>query len=185
MRSAGSRISIIRFRPIAVIETTSHPVPMKTYQWLVCIGLALAAGPTFAGPAACARPEVSGARELHQFLSLRAVEVVRLAARSDNGLAALIAPSASFDLGAGDVGRPLGTGVDGAHALARTMKADTYRFLGWDYMDMPADPCSKRKIEVEFIDSQGKKVFRVEFTFEAGRVVSANGWERSFEAGRL
>jgi len=65
------------------------------------------------------------------------------------------------------------------------MKADTYRFLGWDYMDMPADPCSKRKIEVEFIDSQGRKVFRVEFTFEAGRVVSANGWERSFEAGRL
>ncbi len=65
------------------------------------------------------------------------------------------------------------------------MKADTYRFLGWDYMDMPADACSSRKVEVEFIDSQGKNVFRVEFTFQAGRVVSAGGWERSFETGRL
>lgn len=155
------------------------------HQWLVCMGLALAAGPAFAGPSGCARPGISGARELDQFLSLRAVEVVRLAARSGEGLAALIAPSASFDLGAGDVGRPLGTGVDGARALAQAMKADTYRFLGWDYMDIPADPCSKRKVEVEFIDSQGKTVSRVQFTFEAGRVVSADGWERSFETGRL
>jgi hypothetical protein len=158
---------------------------MKIHQWLVCIGLALAAGPTFAGPSECGLPEISSASELDRFLSLRAVEVVRLAARSNDGLAALVAPSASFNLGAGDVGRPLGTGVDGARELARTMKADTYRFLGWDYMDMPADPCSKRKVAVEFIDSQGKSVSRVEFTFEAGRVVSADGWERSFETGRL
>ncbi len=65
------------------------------------------------------------------------------------------------------------------------MHADTYRFLGWDYMDMPADPCSQQKIEVEFIDTQGKRMSRVEFTFKAGRVVSADGWERSFETGRL
>ena len=65
------------------------------------------------------------------------------------------------------------------------MKADTYRFLGWDYMDGPADACSKRKVEVEFIDNQSKSVSRVEFTFEAGLVVSAEGWERSFETGQL
>jgi len=158
---------------------------MKMHRWLVFIGLALTAGPAFAGPSECPRPEISGARELDHFLSLRAVEVIRLAARSDAGLAALIAPSASFDLGSGDVGRPLGTGVVGARALARTMNADSYRFLGWDYMDMPADPCSKHKVVVEFIDNQGKSVSRVEFTFEAGRVVSAEGWERSFETGRL
>jgi hypothetical protein len=63
------------------------------------------------------------------------------------------------------------------------MHADTYRFLGWDYMDGPANPCSKHKVEVEFIDSQAKRVSRVEFTFEAGRVVSAVGWQRSFETG--
>ncbi|GLQ98178.1 hypothetical protein GCM10007863_25980 [Dyella mobilis] len=111
--------------------------------------------------------------------------MVKRAASSDAGLAALVAPSASFNLGAGDVARPLGTGVDGARALAQAMKADTYRFLGWDYMDMPADPCSKQKVEVEFIDSLGKSVYRMEFTFEAGRVTSADGWERSFETGRL
>lgn len=160
-------------------------MPMKKHQWLVCLGLALAAGPTFAEPSGCVRPDISGSRELERFLSLRAVDVVRLAARSDDGLAALIAPSASFNLGAGDVGRPLGTGVEGARALARTMKADSYRFLGWDYMDIPADPCSQRKVVVEFIDSRGKNVSRMEFTFEAGRVVSADGWERSFETGRL
>lgn len=162
-----------------------HSISMKTRQWFVCIGLALAGAPAFAGPSGCGMPQISGLRELHQFLSLRAVEVVRMAARSEDGLAALVAPSASFNLGAGDVGRPLGTGINGARALSRTMKADTYRFLGWDYMDMPADPCSKRKVEVEFIDSQDKNVSRVEFTFEAGRVVSVDGWERSFETGRL
>jgi len=63
------------------------------------------------------------------------------------------------------------------------MQADSYRFLGWDYMDGPANPCSKHEVEVEFIDSQAKRVSRVEFTFEAGRVVSAVGWQRSFETG--
>ncbi|TAM16066.1 MAG: hypothetical protein EPN68_16865 [Rhodanobacter sp.] len=158
---------------------------MKTHQWLVYIGLVLAAGPALAWPSGCGLSKITGSRELHQFLSLRAVEVVRRAASRDDGLAVLVAPSASFNLGAGDVGRPLGTGVDGARELARTMGADTYRFLGWDYMDVPADPCSKHKVEVEFIDSRNKNVSRVEFTFEAGRVVSADGWERSFETGRL
>jgi len=149
------------------------------------MSLALAAGPTFARSSECGLPEMTGARELHRFLSLRAVEVVKLASSRGNQLAALVDPSASFDLGAGDVGRPLGTGVDGVRKLARTMNADTYRFFGWDSMDTPADPCSKQKVEVEFIDTQGKSVSRVEFTFEAGRVVSAHGWERSFETGRL
>ena len=158
---------------------------MKMHQLLVCIGLALAAGPTFAASSECNLPELTGARQLHRFLSLRAVEIVRLASSRGDRLAALITPSASFTLGGGDVGRPLGTGVNGARELARTMNADTYRFLGWDYMDIPADPCSKQKIEVEFINTQGKSVSRVEFTFESGRVLSADGWERSFETGRL
>lgn len=69
------------------------------------------------------------------------------------------------------------------------MKADTYRFLGWNYMDMPPNACSKREVEVEveFIDSQGNYVSDVKFTFETSRVrlVSASGWQRSFETGRL
>ena len=154
-------------------------------QWLLCIGLLQNAGPILAVPSGCGLPEITSSRELHQFLSLRAVEVVKLAANQDDGLATLITPSAIFSLGAGDVGRPLGTGVDGARELARTMSADTCRFLGWDYMDMPADACSKWKVEVEFINSNDKNVSRVEFAFESGRVVSAEGWSRSYEDGRL
>lgn len=158
---------------------------MNTRQAWICLGLVLAAGPTFAGPSECGLPEIAGAGELNHFLGLRAVEVVKRAANSADGLPGLVAPFASFNLGAGDVGRPLGTGVDGARELARAMNAGTYRFLGWDYMDMPVDACSKHEIEVEFIDSEGKNVSQVKFTFQAGRVVGADGWMRSFESGRL
>jgi hypothetical protein len=178
-----------RFRPKADIGTARHTVPMKMHRLIFCVGSVLAVGPAFAGPTRCDLHEFTSSRELHQYLSLRAVEVVKRAANPDGGVAALVAPTATFNLGAGDVGRPLGAGIDGARELARTMKADTYRFLGWDYMDMPTNACSKPEVEVEvdFIDSQGKHVSRVKFTFETGRVrlVSAVGWERSFETGRL
>lgn len=163
----------------------SDSSPMKMHPWLLTIALALMAGPISAKPSGCGLPPMTGASALHRFLSLRAVEVVKLAAGRNDKLEAWIAPSARFELGAGDMGRPLGTGIDGARELARTMHADTYRFLGWDYMDMPVDPCSKQQVEVEFIDSQGRNVSRVVFTFEGGRVVGADGWERSFETGPL
>lgn len=156
-----------------------------TLALCVLLAMALAVGPAFAGSSTCGLPGISGSNELHQLLSLRAVDVIKRAAGSGAGLAALVAPSATFNLGAGDAGRSLGTGVNGARKLAQEMHADTYRFLGWDYMDMPADPCSKRKVEVEFIDSQDKLVSHVEFTFEAGRVTAADGWQRSFETGHL
>jgi len=152
---------------------------------MIGVGLALAAGSTMAGPSACGLPEATGSRELHQALSLRAVELVRRAADTNDRQTALVSPSASFNLGAGDVGRPLGTGVDGARQLARTMNADTYRFLGWDFMDAPANACSEHKIEVEFMDTRAKVLSRVEFTFKAGRVVSAVGWQRSFQTGLI
>lgn len=157
----------------------------RTSRWLICVCLVLAAGPVFAGPSGCGLPEITSSRELHQFLSLRAVEVVRRAAGRNDGLAELVAPSASFKLGGGDVIRSLGTGVDGARELARRVHADTYRFFGWDYLEIPVDACSRQKVEVEFIDSKAKSVSRVEFVFESGRVVSAAGWGRTFESGRL
>lgn len=172
-------------RPEAGSETTRHTLRMKMHRWLACLGLVLTAGPALAGSSGCDLPNITGSRELHQFLSLRAVEVVKRAADLDDGLGTLVAPFASFNLGAGDVGRPLGTGVDGARELARTMSADSYRFLGWDYMDMPSDACANRMVEVEFIDSQKKQLSHVEFMFEAGRVMSVIGWQRSFETGRL
>lgn len=65
------------------------------------------------------------------------------------------------------------------------MNAETYRYLGWDYMDGPAEPCSSQKVTVEFVDSQSKSLSQVEFTFVGGRLANASGWERSFESGSL
>ncbi|MCI2245097.1 hypothetical protein L3067_10850 [Xanthomonas sp. PPL568] len=162
---------------------------MNIHRLILCLSWLSIAGPAFAGGSRCDLHEFNSSRELHRFLSLRAVDVVRQAENSGGGLAALVDPTAMFNLGAGDVGRPLGTGIDGARALARTMQADSYRFLGWDSMDMEPNACSEREVEVEveFIDSQGKRVSSVKFTFEVEhvRLVSAVGWERSFEAGQL
>ena len=136
--------------------------------------------------ASCPLANIESQRELHGFLSMQAVKIVELAGRGDRErLAALVNSSASFSLGAGDVGRPLGTGVQGAKALAREMSADAYRYLGWDYMDGPAKPCSSQKVTVEFLDSRNKSVSQVEFTFDGGRLANASGWSRSYESGPL
>jgi hypothetical protein len=64
------------------------------------------------------------------------------------------------------------------------MKADTFRYLGWNYIPTPVkDPCASQKVAVEFTDTRGKNVYPVTFTFRAGRVVAAEGWSRTFEAG--
>ncbi|MDX2209109.1 MAG: hypothetical protein SFV20_01985 [Sphingopyxis sp.] len=137
-------------------------------------------------PASCPLANIESQRELHELLSLRAVEIVKLAMSGDRErLAEWVTPSASFNLGAGDVGRPLGTGIQGAETLAATMNADTYRYLGWDYMDGPAMPCASQKVAVEFVDSQSKSMSQVQFTFVGGRLADAIGWQRSFKGDSL
>ena len=95
---------------------------MSRWTSTICalVAGAVAIGPASAGPSGCGLPDISGSSELHQFLSLRAVDVIKRAASSDEGLSALVAPTASFGLGTGDVGRPLGTGE--SMALARLHK---------------------------------------------------------------
>jgi hypothetical protein len=158
---------------------------MKPSGWLLAVGMAITAGPALAGSTACELAKITSSRDLHQALGLRTVELIRRAENPHDDLATLVAPSANFNLGAGDVGRPLETGAAGARQLAELMNADTYRFLGWDHMDSPTDGCSRQKIEVEFIDNQDKSVSLLEFEFEEGRVVNATGWQRSFEAGSV
>ena len=145
--------------------------------------LLLLAAQTSAPP--CDLGSVQTARATHDALSRRAAKVVEWASADDRRMSAFVDPSARFDLGAGDVGRPLGQGVAGARALAASMKADQFRFLGWDYMDRPADACSKQSITVEFIDTADRLVSRVEFAFDRGRVIEAKGWQHSFEGGSL
>jgi hypothetical protein len=143
--------------------------------------------PSFA--AGCDLTEAKSIREVSDILSRRAVEAVERASRSgyrsDNRLSQLIEPSALFDLGSGDVGGPLGSGVEGARSLATTMHANTYRFLDWNYIPYRTDGCGTQKTSVEFIDSSKKELSTVEFTFREGRIVSGKGWARSYQSGLL
>lgn len=145
--------------------------------------------PTIGMAQSCDIAATKSARALHETLSRLAVEAVRRAASAnwvtDQRLLGLVAPEARISLGAGDVGRPLGTGTAGLRELAKTMHADTYRFLGWDYMDGPAEPCGTNKVSVEFIDTAARQISRVDFTFNNGQIVEGEGWARSFEAGSL
>ena len=149
-------------------------------------------------PAAIARPPADSCAfkaartiaELRSALSLRAVEIVNRAAAAksdtDPRRRQMLTPSATFALGAGDVGQPLGTGIPGARALARLMKADRFRFLGWDYIPTPIeDACAREKVDIEFIDTRDNRVYPVAFTFEGGRLISAEGWSRTFATGPI
>jgi hypothetical protein len=164
---------------------------MKAIGLAVAI-LSLASSGAIAAPAPdrCDLPVVKYMGDLQSVLSRRAVEVVNRAAKlgsnDDVRLRQLVAPSADFSLGAGDVGRPLGKGVSGARALAVEMKADTFRYLGWNFIPTPVEaPCASQKVEIEFTDTRGRNVYPVTFTFKGGRVVAAEGWSRTFEAGAL
>lgn len=137
----------------------------------------------------CDLANIKTARSLHEAFGRRAAEIVATASagglKADGLLDGLIDPSASFDFGSGDVGRPLGTGAAGARLLAKTMNADQFRFLGWDYMDQPVDACGKASITVDFINSSDRSISQVEFTFQRARLTAAKGWQRSFTTGPL
>ena len=163
---------------------------MKVISVMIMLS-ALAAGPALSAgkdtPPRCDVTPVPYMGQLIDALSLRAVEAVNLAGGpSDAPLKRLIADTAPFTLGSGDASRPLGTGVTGARALRREMKADGFRFLGWDYIPTPVgDVCSRFEVTVEFSDSRRKLVFPVTFIFEAGQIVTAKGWTRSFRSGAM
>lgn len=137
----------------------------------------------------CDLAGMHSAREVHAVLHRRTVDIVAKAAsddwENDHDLARLISPSASFSLGAGDVGRPLPSGLEGARALAVMVDAARYRFFRWGYMNMPADACAVQRVSVEFISDDNQTSSTIEFTFDQGRVTAASGWQRGFESGPL
>lgn len=139
--------------------------------------------------APCDLTQVTSARAVHETLSRRAVRIVSLATESapqnDAQLIDLVSETADFNLGAGDVGRPLVIGPDGARRFAMIIAADEFRFLNWNYMDSPAAGCDRQSVTVEFTDNRQQRVSHVEFTFEHGRLIAARGWQRSFETGAI
>lgn len=122
-------------------------------------------------------------------LSMRLVDIVRRSRadgwEQDDKLKALIAPSAEFDLGAGDVGRPMGTGIAGARKMVAAMPASSFRYTSWASIPMPADGCAEHQVTVEFFDASTGDVARIEGRFRAGTLISAKGWMQGEVSGKL
>jgi hypothetical protein len=138
--------------------------------------------------AACIAPSGAGdnASSQTRAYSQRSVEIVSLALRADNGeLANMISPNASFAMGAGDVGMPLGTGVDGAKQLAQELAPASFEFSGWDHIPVWRDACAKQEVEVRFLNKDGSREAPVKFVYENGALVSASGWWRSRVSGDI
>ncbi len=137
----------------------------------------------------CDLSRIATDREAYEALTRRAVQIVTLAAnpepKSESSLNRLVGPSASFSYGGGDVRIPLESGVEGARALAKHMRADRYQVMGWDYMARPGSACSNQKVSAAFINSKSHILSKVDFTFDQGKVIAAEGWSRTFETGPL
>ncbi|MFM9936711.1 MAG: hypothetical protein ACKVOL_11000 [Novosphingobium sp.] len=157
--------------------------------WLLTSQPAIAAAAADTGTS-CGLGGITYLGQLQSELSRRAVEAVKLAAKS-NGitnprLKSLVAADAEVDLGAGDVGRPLGTGPVGLRALAALMKAEAYRFQLWTYIPTPvSDPCGQQEVTVEFSAKQGSDFYPIKFKFAGGVIVSAKGWTEAFQSGPM
>ena len=140
--------------------------------------------------AACGLASFTTIGALQGELARRAVEAVSLAGRggalTNPQLKALVTADAMVDLGAGDVGRPLGSGAEGLRALAAEMNADAYRFQRWTYIPTPVrDACGQQDMTVEFSANKGAVVYPVKFSFLGGRIVAAGGWTEAFQAGSM
>jgi hypothetical protein len=115
---------------------------------------------TLASTSGCDLATIHGGGAVHEALGQRAVSILAAAAaagpKAEASLNTLVDPSASFDLIIGDVGSP-GTGVAGARSFAKTINADKFVFLGWDYMDIPADACARQLVNVDFINTRDQR----------------------------
>ena len=116
----------------------------------------------------------------------RSVQIMALAAKKDErALASYVTPDADFSLGAGDVGRPFGRGVQGAVALAAELKPTTYSFHGFAGIPMQRDPCSAQEVSVEFVSSDGEHSAPITFKYERGLLRSASGWWTPYSSGHV
>jgi hypothetical protein len=134
----------------------------------------------------CDEAKLETIGDLNAALSDKAVGIIRLSATDDGEvqLKRLVSPTATFSVGGGDVGRPLGTYLTGARAMARDLSADTYRFRIWSSIPTPVeDACGTHTVEVEFIDTPRNYSYPVKFAFSRGILISAEGWRTLFKTG--
>jgi hypothetical protein len=107
------------------------------------------------------------------------------AAKNEQALKPLVAADSEFSLGAGDVGRPMGRGVEGALAMAAELNPATYSFHGFVGIPMERDPCSAQEVSVEIISADGEHSAPIEFKFDHGLLRSASGWWVPYSSGRV
>jgi hypothetical protein len=161
---------------------------MRIWHGLAIFTVCMSA-PAPARASQCDFSAVSGWGELSDLLSQRAIQIVSHAAtqgwQKDAKLRALMLPDAAFSLGASDVGRPFGQGVEAAHLLAKEIAADSYRYLRYSSIPMQVDPCAEHKITVDFLNTTHGDIATVEFVFRNGLLASASGWSTWFASGKM
>ena len=154
---------------------------------LTALAMASTASIAFAPNAASdCRTWPTSTSDLLVVLGKRAVEAASLATRAereDPRLSALVSRDADFRLGAGDVGREMGQGIPGLRKLLNEVRADRYRFDGWNYMSKKEDPCAAHDVTVEFSSLKEGGRAEVKFKFVKGRIVEATGWYGSMTSG--
>lgn len=141
-----------------------------------------------ASGAVCLPPQGAGDNisSLYQVYSLRSVEIVSLAQKSrTDDLQRLISSEAQFDIGSGDVGRPLEDGVAGAVQLAKDLAAKTYEFASWSGPPYKRNACDEIAVEVTFVPENGRSSATVKFTYRNGHLISAKGWWKGRNVGEM
>ena len=127
----------------------------------------------------------TGTSQLHVTLGRQVIAAASLAASASEAdltrAQALIARDASFEMGAGDVGRPFGQGAAGLRKLLLELQPDSYRFDGWDAPGGKQNPCGKHDVTVEFSSVKrtgSPRTLSVQVTSERG---STEGFVVTFD----
>jgi hypothetical protein len=140
--------------------------------------------------AICAAP-ISGADRMDTKIdaySRRSIQIVAIAQKKDfKSLVKLVAPNAKFNIGRGDVGSDLGSGVEGAIAAGSEIYgAPRYRFRHRTGPPPgPDEPCSAIDVEVEFYSRDEQTVLPIKFSYDRGLLTSAQGWIVYESAGEI
>jgi hypothetical protein len=153
----------------------------------VIVALAAAAS---AASTSCAVP-IANADRMDTKVSAyakRSVGIIALAQHKDKGaLDKLVSPEAKFNIGSADLGRDLGTGVDGIMVVGQELEGyPLYRFRNWSGPPPGADdPCSPIKVEVEFSTRDRHMVVPITFSYDHGLLQAAQGWHGYDAVGEI
>lgn len=145
--------------------------------------------PATAPASPCVDAAITNVGVLNDVLSMRLVDIFRRARaetwKTDATLKGLVDPSAEFDLSRGDVGRPMGKGIEAARKMVLEMPVSSFRYTQWSGIPTPVDGCDKHIVKVSFFNAALGDVVPIEATFRAGVLISAHGWWNAEATGKF